>query len=345
MPRATGRTVALAVAAFSIVTLGLGWSGPPAGDAGITPCSGVAPCSGRRRSRTGRCVDEAQEGRRVAFEDAAGLRVEAAEGALVSDVGVHPVVADGREVRTGPIAVEPIAADAGPRREVVLVAILRRGHAGPSQLGNSRRSHGPASSYRNGVHAQPPRRDVRHRPEQSCDGHRSAPERAYWCRPTRGPRAAADRPSRRHEGPALNPSSLPVLRRPPFRIPSDLPSRRRGARLRSETLARASAGSAAPSRRRRARSGSRPAAPSPSSTWTWWRRVPRRPIGSHTAGIESSTSGRRARWRCRSGRGRGNAGRTGPRRPTTAARQRPGRRPGCRRPWPGRPGVSAYGGR
>src|SRR4029079_19660891 len=68
-------------------------------------------------------VDETQEGGRVALVDAAGVEVERAQGALGADVRGHPLVGERGEVGPGRVAVEAVAADAGPGGEVVLLAV------------------------------------------------------------------------------------------------------------------------------------------------------------------------------------------------------------------------------
>ena len=55
-----------------------------------------------------------------------GHRIQLAERTLAADVGVDPRVGERGEVRAGRVLVEAVAADAGPRRVGVLIAVGRR---------------------------------------------------------------------------------------------------------------------------------------------------------------------------------------------------------------------------
>src|SRR5215208_3219838 len=62
------------------------------------------------------------------------MRVMRAERPPGSNVRIHPVIGEGREVSASRVAIEAIAADAGPRGVRVLLAIWRRWHGDVVQM-------------------------------------------------------------------------------------------------------------------------------------------------------------------------------------------------------------------
>ena len=179
-------------------------------------------------------------------------------GPLLRMLRVDPLVGERREVRARRVLVEAIAADAGPRREVVLIAIGRRRQGDVVQ----RRKLAP--NPRPGVVLIGDRVDAQLRDERVELRRRSrrpspaaAPARACWRRPTRAPRADAGRASPPRGRSSSAPARHACRGRPrPCRSRAgpddDQRSQRVGAR---ETRAGAAAASAAPARRRRSACG------------------------------------------------------------------------------------------
>ena len=104
----------------------------PLGPEGARLAVGLAPHVPPAPSAVGRAhgarepvVHEAQERGRVPLVDAAREGIERPERSLAPHVRVHPLVGERREVRPRRVAVEPVAADARPGGEVVLLAVLR----------------------------------------------------------------------------------------------------------------------------------------------------------------------------------------------------------------------------
>src|SRR4029453_4631106 len=66
-----------------------------------------------------------------------------AKRSLASDVVVDPRVGERREIRTRRVPIEPLAPDAGPRREVVRLAHGRRRDPDEMQTGELASNPGP----------------------------------------------------------------------------------------------------------------------------------------------------------------------------------------------------------
>ena len=89
----------------------------------------VPPAAVGGRHRAGEAVvNQAEERRCVPFVDAARIRIPLAERPLAADVGIDPLARERREVGAGRVLVEAVAADAGPGRERILIAVGGRRH-------------------------------------------------------------------------------------------------------------------------------------------------------------------------------------------------------------------------
>ena len=184
---------------------------------GLSPHVAAAPAAvgGAHRARQP-VVDEPQERRRVALVDAAGEGIELPERLLAPDVRVHPLVGEGREVRARRVAIEAIAADAGPGREVVLLAVLGR-RRGDVVQGRELAADPGAGVVLVGDRVDAELRDERLDLLRACAwrARRAAPGRACWCRPSPGSRADARPPSARRGGSARpRATSCPLRPRP-----------------------------------------------------------------------------------------------------------------------------------
>ena len=100
----------------------------PRFEPGLPPHVSAAPSAERRiHVRHEPVVHQAQEGWRVTFDDAARQRIERAERPLLPHVLVDPGFRHRREVRACAIAIELVAGNPRPGRDVVVVRIARRG--------------------------------------------------------------------------------------------------------------------------------------------------------------------------------------------------------------------------
>ena len=166
----------------------------------LTPDVAPAPPAIRRAHRAAQpVVDQPEERRRVAFVNAAGERIELAERTLAANVRVDPFRGERPEVGAGAVAIEAIAADAGPRREDVLLAVRRRRHGDVVKRRETRAEstdrHRPDRRWRRRAAW---RRACRAARASAMRGPAAAPARACWRRPTPAPTAAADRRGPRH---------------------------------------------------------------------------------------------------------------------------------------------------